>query len=76
MKIKTRLIRRGNSCGIRVPKLLLDRTALPDEVELRAEPGRIVVSAVSRPRSGWAAKARAMRARGEDVLLDDKMFSE
>ena len=71
MTTKTRIVRIGNSRGIRVPKLLLDHAALPDEVELRAEPGRIVVSAASRPRSGWAVKARTMQARGDDVLLDD-----
>lgn len=70
MTTKTRIVRIGNSRGIRVPKLLLDRAALPDEVELRAEPGRIVVSAASRPRAGWAAKARAMHERDEDGLLD------
>ena len=71
MTTKTRIVRIGNSRGIRVPKLLLDQAALPDEVELRAEPGRIVVSAASRPRTGWAAKARAMHDRGDDVLLED-----
>jgi antitoxin MazE len=73
MTAKTRIVRIGNSRGIRVPKLLLDQAALPDEVELRAEPGRIVVSAASRPRTGWAAKARAMHDRGEDALLDDSI---
>jgi len=70
MTAKTRIVRIGNSRGIRLPKLLLDQAALPDEVELRAEPGRIVVSAASRARSGWAAKARAMHDRGDDELLD------
>jgi len=71
MTSKTRIVRIGNSRGIRVPKLLLDQADLPDEVELRAEPGRIVVSAAVRPRAGWAAKARTMHNRGDDDLLDD-----
>jgi antitoxin MazE len=71
MTSKTRIVRIGNSRGIRLPKLLLEQADLPDEVELRAEPGRIVVSAATRPRAGWAAKARAMHSRGDDVLLDD-----
>ena len=71
MTSKTRIVRIGNSRGIRVPKLLLEQADLPDEVELRAEPGRIVVSAATRPRTGWAAKARAMHNRGDDVLLDE-----
>jgi antitoxin MazE len=70
MTTKARIVRIGNSRGIRLPKLLLDQAALPDEVELRAEPGRIVVSAASRPRAGWALKARAMHGHGDDVLLD------
>ena len=72
MTIKSRIIRIGNSRGIRVPKLLLDQADLPDEVELRAEPGRLVVCAPARARAGWAAKARAMHHRGDDVLLDSR----
>ena len=66
----TRIVRIGNSRGIRVPKLLLDQADLPDEVELRAEPGRLVVSAAKRAREGWAASARAMRERGGDTPLN------
>ena len=63
-------MRIGNSRGIRVPKLLLDQADLPDEVELRAEPGRLVVRAAARPRDGWAVKARAMHDHGDDDVLD------
>jgi antitoxin MazE len=70
MTTKTRIVRIGNSRGIRVPKLLLEQAALPDEVELRAEPGRIVVSAAFRPRAGWAVKARTLHERRDDELLD------
>jgi len=70
MVATTKIVRIGNSRGIRVPKLLLDQANLPDEVELRAEPGRLVVSAAKRPREGWAAAARAMRERGDDTRLD------
>jgi len=70
MTAKTRIVQIGNSRGIRVPKMLLDQADLPEEVELRAEPGRLVVSAATRPREGWAAKATSMRRRGEDGLLD------
>ena len=70
MTTKTRIVRIGNSRGIRVPKVLLDEAGLPEEVEIRAEPGRLVVSAATRPRAGWAAKARAMRLRGDDGLVD------
>ena len=71
MTTKTRIVKIGNSRGIRVPKVLLDQAQLPDEVELHAEPGRIVVQATRRPRAGWAKAAQAMRNRGEDASLDE-----
>ena len=64
MTTKTRIVKIGNSRGIRVPKVLLDQAQLPDEVELHAEPGRLVVQATRRPRSDWAKAARLMRDRG------------
>jgi antitoxin MazE len=71
MGTKMRIVRIGNSRGIRIPKTLLDEANLPDEVELHAQPGRLVVQGVRRPRSGWAAAAKRMRARGDDRPLDE-----
>lgn len=68
--MKTRIVQIGNSRGIRLPKVLLEEAQLADEVELEAEPGRIVIRGASRPRAGWAAAARRMRERNEDRLLD------
>ena len=68
--MKGRIVRVGNSRGIRIPKPLLDQSGLADEVVLHAEPGRIVIESAARPRAGWAEAARAMAARGDDALLD------
>ena len=70
MIAKTRIVQIGNSRGIRVPKVLLDHAQLPEEVELQAEHGRLVVRAARGPRAGWAAAAKAMHDRGDDQLLD------
>jgi antitoxin MazE len=70
MTTKTRIVRIGNSRGIRVPKILLDQAQLPDEVELHAEPGRLVVQGARRPRAGWVEAARAMAEARHDSLLD------
>jgi antitoxin MazE len=69
-KMKSRIVQIGNSRGVRLPKVLLEQAQLTDEVELDAEPGRIVIRRGSRPRAGWAAAARKMHERGEDRLLD------
>ena len=71
MTTRTRIVRIGNSRGIRIPKTLLDEAELPEEVELRAEPGRLVVQAAHHPRSGWAKAAERMRVHGDDQLLDE-----
>ncbi|MBI3953145.1 MAG: AbrB/MazE/SpoVT family DNA-binding domain-containing protein [Chloroflexi bacterium] len=69
--MKARIIRIGNSRGIRLPKPLLAEAQLAEEVELRAEPGRIVIRSARRPRAGWAEEARRMHELGEDQLLDE-----
>jgi antitoxin MazE len=71
MTAKTRIVRIGNSRGIRIPKTLLEEAELRDEVELHAEPGRLVVEAVRHARKGWAAAAQRMRNRSDDGLLDE-----
>jgi antitoxin MazE len=71
MPAKTRIVRIGNSRGIRVPRALLEQAELPEEVELLAQPGRLIVRAARRPRAGWAQAARLMHERGHDVLLDE-----
>ena len=68
--MKTRIVRIGNSRGIRLPKVLLEQARLADEVQLQAAPGRIVIRAVRQPRAGWADAARRMRERHDDELLD------
>jgi antitoxin MazE len=70
MATKARIVQIGNSRGIRIPRALLEAAELPEEIELHAEPGRLVVQAVRSRRSGWAAAAARMRARNADRLLD------
>ena len=71
MPTKTRIVRIGNSQGIRLPRALLEQADLPEEVELQAQPGRLIIRAARRPRAGWANAARVMHARGQDALIDD-----
>ena len=68
--MKARIVRIGNSKGIRLPKPLLEQAGLTDEVELEIRDGEIVISRVGRPREGWAEAAQSVARRGEDELLD------
>lgn len=68
--MKTRLVRIGNSRGIRLPKLVIEEAGLSDEVELRVRPGAIVIAPATGPRAEWAKAARRLRERGGDGLLE------
>jgi antitoxin MazE len=68
--MKTRLVRIGNSRGVRIPKPLLEQAGLEDEVELRVVEDGIVIASAREPRAGWEEAARLIRERGEDGLLD------
>lgn len=69
--MKARLVRIGNSRGVRLPKFLIEEAGLSDEVEVRVRDGAVVITGASQPRSGWAEAARQMRIRGDDRLLDE-----
>jgi antitoxin MazE len=69
--MKTRIVRIGNSQGVRIPKPILEQTGLSGEVEIRAEKDAVVIRAPTRPRAGWASAFQEMARRGDDHLLDD-----
>ncbi len=69
--MKARLVRIGNSRGIRLPKPLIEQAGLTDEVELSVQDGAVVIRSVGHPRAGWLEAARAMSAAGDDALVTD-----
>ena len=68
--IKTRIIKIGNSRGVRIPKLLLDQADLGEEVELALQDNQIVLRPVHQVRSDWDLAFQAMAECQDDVLLD------
>jgi antitoxin MazE len=68
--MKARLVRIGNSRGIRLPKPLIEQAGLTDEVELRIHAGAITIRSAAGARAGWAEAAKLMHERGDDRLLD------
>jgi antitoxin MazE len=72
--MRTRIIRIGNSQGIRIPKPLLEDSGIGEEVELKVEDNRIIISDARKPRQGWEEAFRLMAERGDDKMLDDDSF--
>ncbi len=68
--MKSKLVRIGNSRGVRLPKPLIEQAGLADEVELRVRAGAIIISPANGPRDGWTEAAKQLRERKEDGLID------
>lgn len=74
--MKAKIIRIGNSKGIRLPKHLIEQVGLAGEVDLEVRDGELVISPSEQLRSGWAAAARVLAKRGEDELLDPALSTD
>ena len=68
--IKVKIIRIGNSKGIRLSKSLIEQYNMKDEVVLEAKKDSIVIRPAKNPREGWDKSFEKMRLKGDDVLLD------
>jgi antitoxin MazE len=68
--MRTRIVRIGNSQGVRIPKALLQESGLDGEVELTVRDGTVVIAPADRARQGWADAFRRMAELGDDELLD------
>ena len=70
--VKSRIVKIGNSQGVRIPKLLLDQVDWGDEVELALQDDRIVIRPLYPARHDWDQAFKMMAEKGDDLLLDDK----
>ena len=69
--MRTKIIKIGNSRGIRIPKPLIKEAGLQDEVEITFRDNELVISSVTQPRQSWVESFKKMRKRGDDLLLDE-----
>jgi antitoxin MazE len=68
--IKTRLVKIGNSHGVRIPKLILDQLNLSADVELEIQGDQLIIRSGTHARADWADHFRKMAQHGDDRLLD------
>ena len=66
--VRAKLVRIGNSRGVRLAKPLLEIAGLVDEVDIEAATGVLTIRPSVYPRAGWAEAAAACDAEG---LFDD-----
>jgi antitoxin MazE len=65
-----RIVKIGNSRGIRIPKPVLDQIGLEGEVEMEIEHNQIVIRPITSARQGWEEAFKKMAEKGDDRLLD------
>ncbi|MEH2006473.1 AbrB/MazE/SpoVT family DNA-binding domain-containing protein [Nostoc sp.] len=74
--IRTRIVKIGNSQGIRIPKLLLEQSGIDQEVEIEIQDSQLIVRAASQSRQGWEEAFATMAKQHDDALLDDPVTTE
>jgi antitoxin MazE len=72
--MKTKLVKVGNSQGIRIPKALIEAAGIESDLDMELEAGAIVLRRPRKARAGWE---EAFRQLGPDeTAIDDVPATE
>ena len=74
--MRARIVKIGNSRGIRIPKPLLDQSGIINDVELEVEKNQITIRPVKNVRSGWNNAFKLMTQNDDDALVDGEIIFE
>ena len=70
--MKTKIIRIGNSQGVRIPKPLIEESGITEEIEMILRDNEIVLRSAETIRKDWEASFEKMAELGDDSLLDQE----
>lgn len=70
------VIQIGNSKGIRLTKMLIEKYKITDTVELILEKDCIVIKPKALPRKSWEKAFKKMHKNGDDKLLMPDVFED
>lgn len=75
ISMRARVIKIGNSKGVRIPKAILSQTGIRDDVEIEIDENHIIIRPVNNWREGWDTAFSAMAENNDDKLLikDEEM---
>jgi antitoxin MazE len=72
--MRARVIKIGNSQGLRIPKPILEQTGIIDDVEIEVEKNQIIIRPIKNVRDGWDVAFKNMGEKGDDEpILDEKI---
>jgi len=67
--MRARVIKIGNSQGLRIPKPILEQTGIMEDVEIEVEKNQIIIRPVKNAREGWNAAFKTMGEKGDDEAI-------
>lgn len=67
--MKAKIVRIGNSQGVRIPKIMLTDSRLEEDVELEICDEGILIRPAKNPRQNWDAAFRSMAEEDADEML-------
>jgi antitoxin MazE len=75
--IHSRLIKIGNSQGVRLPKTLLEMSGIKDEIAIIIDNGQIIIRGEERKKNriGWEKSFQEMTEENQDQILDKETIS-
>jgi len=76
--MEAKLVRIGNSKGIRLPKSMLAQTGMTERIEIEARGQSIILKPIKEPRSDWEAsfaKGNSKRSKEDRAWLDADLVS-
>jgi antitoxin MazE len=74
--VRGRVVKIGNSQGIRIPKALLEQSGIGSDIEIEVQNQSLVIRSAKQPRLGWSDAFAEMAVQGDDALLDESLNTE
>lgn len=74
--MKTKLIRIGNSQGVRIPKPVIEEIGLSDEIEMILKDNQIILRSSEESRKGWDHAFEKIAENHDDGLLDKEEIEQ
>jgi len=74
--MKTKIIRIGNSQGVRIPKPLIEESGITEEIEMILRDNEIVLRSAETIRKDWEAYFEKMAKEDDDALLDQEAIEK
>ncbi len=74
--MELKIIKIGNSKGVRIPKAVLEKYKMKDSVILILKDDGLFLKPVDHSRKDWEAAFKQMHENGDDQLLFDDVFED